>query len=142
MKRPGGEKEEVVLRHTESKRMRLEEEVKPIEPKEVSPSTKVESSLLEEKKDYELPCEEVKKKKEKESESKSKSSIVITSSSEQNVDSPYGKRFFDFFNFLWCRGNKKENAKKTLGNSNSTGIYSLEAAVKEESYTNRNEDTL
>ena len=51
MKRPGGEKEEVVLRHTESKRMRLEEEVKPIEPKEVSPSTKVESSLLEEKKD-------------------------------------------------------------------------------------------
>ena len=89
MKRPGGEKEEVVLRHTESKRVRLEEEVKPIEPKEVSPSTKVESSLLEEKKDCELPCEEVKKKKEKESESESKSSIVITSSSEQNVDSPY-----------------------------------------------------
>ena len=45
MKRPGGEKEEVVLRHMESKRVRLEEEVKPIEPKEVSPSTKVESSL-------------------------------------------------------------------------------------------------
>ena len=62
VKRPGGEKEEVVLRHMESKRMRLEEEVKPIEPKEVSPSTKVESSLLEEKKDYELLCEEVKKK--------------------------------------------------------------------------------
>ena len=89
VKRPGGEKEEEVLRHTESKRVRLEEEVKPIEPKEVSPSTKVESSLLEEKKDYELPCEEVKKEKEKESESESKSSIVITSSSEQNVDSPY-----------------------------------------------------
>ena len=88
MKRPGGEKEEVVLRHTESKRVRLEEEVKPIEPKEVSPSTKVESSSLEEKKDYELPCEEVKKKK-KEKESESKSSIVITSCSEQNVDSPY-----------------------------------------------------
>ena len=67
MKRPGGEKEEVVLRHMESKRVRLEEEVKPIEPKEVSPSTKVESSLLEEKKDCELPCDEV-KKKEKESE--------------------------------------------------------------------------
>ena len=66
VKRPGSEKEEVVLRHTESKRVRLEEEVKPIEPKEVSPSTKVESSLLEEKKDYELPCEEVKKKKERE----------------------------------------------------------------------------
>ena len=63
VKRPGSEKEEMVLRHTESKRMRLEEEVKPIEPKEVSPSTKVESSLLEEKKDCELPCEEVKKKK-------------------------------------------------------------------------------
>ena len=63
VKRPGGEKEEVVLRHMESKRVRLEEEVKPIEPKEVSPSTKVESSLLEEKKDYELPCEEVKKEK-------------------------------------------------------------------------------
>ena len=62
MKRLGSEKEEVVLRHTESKRMRLEEEVKPIEPKEVSPSTKEESSLLEEKKDCELPCEEVKKK--------------------------------------------------------------------------------
>ena len=89
MKRPGSEKEEVVLRHTKNKRVRLEEEVKPIEPKEVSPSTKVESSLLEEKKDYELPCEEVKKKKEKEKESESKSSIVITSSSEQIVDSPY-----------------------------------------------------
>ena len=68
MKRPGGEKEEVVLRHMESKRVCLEEEIKPIEPKEVSPSTKVESSLLEEKKDCELPCEEVKKKKEKERE--------------------------------------------------------------------------
>ena len=65
VKRPGGEKEEVVLRHTESKRVRLEEEVKPIEPKEVSPSTKVESSLLEEKKDWYLPCEEVKKKERK-----------------------------------------------------------------------------
>ena len=63
----------------------LEEEVNPIEPNEVSPSTKVESSLLEEKKDCELPCEEVKKKKE----SESKSSIVITSCWEQNVDSPY-----------------------------------------------------
>ena len=39
-----------------------------------------------------------------------------------------GKRLFDFFNFVWCRGNKKENAKKTLGNSNSTGMYSIEAA--------------
>ena len=68
MKRPGGEKEEVLLRYMESKRVRLEEEVKPIEPKEVSPSTKVESSLLEEKKDCELPCEEVKKKKEKKRE--------------------------------------------------------------------------
>ena len=67
MKRPGSEKEEVVLRYTESKRVCLEEEVKPIEPKEVSPSTKVESSLLEEKKDCELPCEEM-KKKERESE--------------------------------------------------------------------------
>ena len=56
VKRPGGEKEEVVLRHTKNKRMRLEEEVKPIEPKEVSPSTKVESSLLEEKKDCESSC--------------------------------------------------------------------------------------
>ena len=25
-----------------------------------------------------------------------------------------GKRLFDYFNFVWCRGNKKENAKKTL----------------------------
>ena len=74
MKRPGGEKEEVVLRHMESKRVRLEEEVKPIEPKEVSPSTKVE------------PCEEVKKK---EKESERESSIVITSCLEQKVDSPY-----------------------------------------------------
>ena len=63
MKRPGGEKEEVVLRHMESKRVRLEEEVKPIEPKEVSPSTKVESER--------------------------ESSIVITSCLEQKVDSPY-----------------------------------------------------
>ena len=86
VKRPGGEKEEVVLRHMESKRVRLEEEVKPIEPKEVSPSTKVESSLLEEKKDCELPCDEVKKK---EKESERESSIVITSCLEQNVDSPY-----------------------------------------------------
>ena len=46
VKRPGNEKEEVDLRYTESKRVRLEEEVNPIEPKEVSPSTKVESSLL------------------------------------------------------------------------------------------------
>ena len=84
MKRPGGEKEEVVLRHTESKRVRLEEEVKPIEPKEVSPSTKVESSLLEEKKDCELPCAEV-KKKERESEN----SILMVSCWEQKVDSPY-----------------------------------------------------
>ena len=61
---------------------------------------------------------------------------------EQNVDSPYGKRFFDFFNFLWWRGNKKENAKKTLGNSNSTGILSFEAAVKEESCANKNEASL
>ena len=65
MKRRGSEKEEVVFIHMESKRVRLEEEVKPIEPKEVSPSTKVESSLLEEKKDCELPCEEVKKKERK-----------------------------------------------------------------------------
>lgn len=89
VKRPGGEKEEVVLRHMESKRVRLEEEVKPIEPKEVSPSTKVESSLLEEKKDYELPCDEVKKKKKKKKESERESSIVITSCLEQKVDSPY-----------------------------------------------------
>ena len=53
-----------------------------------------------------------------------------------------GKRFFDFFNFVWWRGNKKENAKKTLGNSNSTGILSFEAAVKEESCTNKNEASL
>ena len=63
--------------------MRLEEEVKPIEPKEVSPSTKVESSLLEEKKDCELPCEEVKRERENES------SILMVSCLEQNVDSPY-----------------------------------------------------
>ena len=50
-----------------------------------------------------------------------------------------GKRLFDFFNFVWWRGNKKENAKKTLGNSNSTGMYSIEAAVKEESCANKNE---
>ena len=84
MKRPGGEKQEMVLRHMESERVCLEEEVKPIEPKEVSPSTKVESSLLEEKKDCELPCEEVKKKK-KERES----SILMVSCWEQKVDSPY-----------------------------------------------------
>ena len=83
MKRPGSEKQEVVLRHTESKRVRLEEEVKPIEPKEVSPSTKVELSLLEEKKDCELSCEEVKR------ERKSESSILMVSCLEQNVDSPY-----------------------------------------------------
>ena len=50
-----------------------------------------------------------------------------------------GKRLFDFFNFLWWRGNNKENAKKTLGNSNSTGILSSEVAVKEESCTNKND---
>ena len=43
---------------------------------------------------------------------------------------------------MWCRGNKKENAKKTLGNSNSTGILSSEAAVKEESGANKNEASL
>ena len=83
MKRPGNEKEEVDLRYTESKRMRLEEEVNPIEPKEVSPSTKVELSLLEEKKDCELPCEEVKRERE------SESSILMVSCLEQKVDSPY-----------------------------------------------------
>ena len=89
MKRPGSEKEEVVLRHTESKRMRLEEEVKPIEPNEVSPLTKVESSLLEEKKDCELPCEEVKKKKKKEKESER----------EQYID---GKLFGAKYRFSLC----------------------------------------
>ena len=53
-----------------------------------------------------------------------------------------GKRLFDFFNYVWWRGNKKENAKKTLGNSNSTGILSFEAAVKEKSCTNKNEASL
>ena len=43
---------------------------------------------------------------------------------------------------MWWRGNKKENAKKTLGNSNSTGMYSIEAAVKEESCANRSEASL
>ena len=43
---------------------------------------------------------------------------------------------------MWCRGNKKENAKKTLGNSNSTGMYSIEVAVKEESCANKNEASL
>ena len=43
---------------------------------------------------------------------------------------------------MWCRGNKKENAKKTLGNSNSTGMYSIEAAMKEESGANKNEASL
>ena len=43
---------------------------------------------------------------------------------------------------MWCRGNKKENAKKTLGNSNSTGMDSFEAAVKEESCANKNEASL
>ena len=52
------------------------------------------------------------------------------------------KRLFDFINFVWWRGNKKENAKKTLGNSNSTGILSSEAAVKEESGANKNEASL
>ena len=66
----------------------------------------------------------------------------MVSSSEQNVDSPYGKRFFDFFIFVWWRGNKKGNAKKTLGNSNSTGILSSEAAVKEEWCANKNEASL
>ena len=95
MKRPGGEKEEVVLRHTESKRVRLEEEVKPIEPKEVSPSTKVESSLLEEKKDCELPCEEVKKKKKKEKESEREQYIDGKLLGAKCRFSMCGKRFFD-----------------------------------------------
>ena len=60
VKRSGNEKEERVVPHTESKRVRLEEEVKPIQAKEVSTEKKEQSTMSEEKKDSELLFQEVK----------------------------------------------------------------------------------
>ena len=59
VKRSGNEKEERVVPHTESKRVRLEEEVKPLQAKEVSTEKKEQSTMSEEKKDSELLFQEV-----------------------------------------------------------------------------------
>ena len=47
MKKSGNEKEEMKVPHTESKRVRLEEEVKPIQAKEVSTEKKEQSTMSE-----------------------------------------------------------------------------------------------
>ena len=60
VKRSGNEKEERVVPHTESKRVRLEEEVKPIQSKEVSTEKKEQSTMSEEKKGSKLLLQEVK----------------------------------------------------------------------------------
>ena len=54
VKRSGNEKEERVVPHTESKRRHLEEEVKPLQAKEVSTEKKEQSTRSEEKKDSDL----------------------------------------------------------------------------------------
>ena len=135
VKRSGNEKEERVVRHTESKRVRLEEEVKPLQAKEVSTEKKEQSTMSEEKKDSELLFQEVKEV--------TKSSRLSTSSSDKKVATSYGRKFFDFrdfLSFLWWRENKKENAETTLGDSKSVGMSTVDEAVKEKAGAKRNED--
>ena len=84
VKRSGNEKEERVVPHTESKRVRLEEEVKPIQAKEVSTEKKEQSTRSEEKKDSELLFQEVKEI--------TKSSRLSASSSDIKVATRYGKK--------------------------------------------------
>ena len=137
VKRSGNEKEERVVRHTESKRVRLEEEVKPIQSKEVSTEKKEQSTMSEEKKDSEILFQEVKEVTE--------SSRLSASSSDKKVATSYGRKFFDFrdfLNFLWWRENKKENAETTLGDSKSVGVSTVDEAVKEKAGAKRNEDIL
>ena len=137
VKRSGNEKEERVVRHTESKRVRLEEEVKPIQAKEVSTEKKEQSTMSEEKKDCELLFQEVKEV--------TKSSRLSASSSDKKAAISYRKKFFDFrdfLNFVWWRENKEENAETTLGDSKSVGLSTVDEAVKEKACAKRNEDLL
>ena len=60
VKRSGNEKEERVVPQTESKRVRLEEEVKPLQAKEVSTEKKEQSTMSEEKKEQSTMSEEKK----------------------------------------------------------------------------------
>ena len=137
VKRSGNEKEERVVPHTESKRVRLGEEVKPLQAKEVSTEKKEQSTMSEEKKDSELLFQEVKEV--------TKSSRLSASSSDKKVATSYGRKFFDFrdfLSFLWWRENKKENAESTLGDSKSVGVSTVDEAVKEKAGAKRNEDIL
>ena len=137
VKRSGNEKEERVVPHTESKRVRLEEEVKPLQAKEVSTEKKEQSTMSEEKKDSELLFQEEKQV--------TKSSRLSASSSDKKVATSYGRKFFDFrdfLNFLWWRENKKENAETTLGDSKSVGMSTVDEAVKEKAGAKRKEDIL
>ena len=72
--------------------MRLEEEVRPLQSKEVSTEKKEQSTMSEEKKDNELLSQEVKEVTE--------SSRLSTSSSDQKVAFSYRRKFFDFRDFL------------------------------------------
>ena len=134
VKRSGNEKEERVVPHTESKRVRLEEEIKQIQSKEVSTEKKEQSTMSEEKKDSEILFQEVKEVME--------SSRLSASSSDKKVATSYGRKFFDFLNFLWWRENKKENAETTLGDSKSVGVSTVDEAVKEKAGAKRKEDLL
>ena len=91
VKRSGNEKEERVVPHTESKRVRLEEEVKPLQSKEVTTEKKEQSTMSEEKKDSELLFQEMKEV--------TKSSRLGASSSDKKVATSYGRKFFDFRDF-------------------------------------------
>ena len=135
VKRSGNEKEERVVPHAESKRVRLEEEVKPLQSKEVSTEKKEQSTMSEEKKDSDLLFQEVKEV--------TKSSRLSASSSDKKVATSYRRKFFDFrdyLNFLWWRENKKENAETTLGDSKSVEVWTVDEAVKEKADAKRIED--
>ena len=91
--------------------------------------------MSEEKKDSELLFQEVK--------DVTKSSRLSASSSDQKVATSYGRKFFDFRDYLsilWWRENKKENAETTLGDSKSVGVSTVDEAVKEKAGAKRNED--
>ena len=93
--------------------------------------------MSEEKKDSKLLFQEV--------NAVTKSSRLSASSSDKKVATSYGRKFFDFrdfLNFLWWRENKKENAETTLGDSKSVGMSTVDEAVKEKAGAKRNEDLL
>ena len=117
--------------------MCLEEEIKPFQAKEVSTEKKEQSTMSEEKKDSELLFQEVKEVTE--------SSCMKASSSDKKVATSYGRKFFDFrdfLSFLWWRENKKENAETTLGDSKSVEVWTVDEAVKEKAGAKRKEDIL